>query len=312
MIYDEEGDCDPYYKVRFVYDWNMNFADAFPNEVLSVTLYAVNADGDIVWSKHESGEALTRDGYLMDVEVDPGDYTFIAWCGQGHRTSFSVAEAQKHTGLVCSLNHERDTDGTAHSRKDLDRLYHGTLEASLPDTQGTHIYTMKLKKNTNVVRVALQQQQGLPINPEDFHFSITDSNGVMDWDNSLLGDEAVTYHPWSVRQGSAGIYLPETESRAVVTGVNAVLTEFTTARLMKDHEARLTVRNAKGETIISIPVIDFGLMFKGENYRSMDDQEYLDREDHWNMVFFLDENQRWIDTHIFINSWKLVLQNVEI
>ena len=57
MIYDDEGDCDPHYKVKFRYDMNMKFADAFSNEVNAVTLYVVDeSTGRIVWQKRESGE----------------------------------------------------------------------------------------------------------------------------------------------------------------------------------------------------------------------------------------------------------------
>ena len=31
MIYQYEGDCDPHYKARFVFDYNMLYADAFPH-----------------------------------------------------------------------------------------------------------------------------------------------------------------------------------------------------------------------------------------------------------------------------------------
>ena len=44
MIYDDEGDCAPRYKVRFVFDKNLSFADAFSNEVNSVTLYIIDPD----------------------------------------------------------------------------------------------------------------------------------------------------------------------------------------------------------------------------------------------------------------------------
>lgn len=30
------------------------------------------------------------------------------------------------------------------------------------------------------------------------------------------------------------------------------------------------------------------------------------------MVFFLDESDRWLDAYIYINSWKVVLQNSEL
>lgn len=51
---------------------------------------------------------------------------------------------------------------------------------------------------------------------------------------------------------------------------------------------------------------------KGFYNRNMDDQEYLDRQDVYDMVFFLDEGDRWLDTYIYINSWKVVLQNSDL
>lgn len=68
MIYDEEGDCDPHYKVRFVYDRNLKYTDAFAAEVDEVTLYIVDTDGNIVWQKHEAGDELKTGSYMMDVE----------------------------------------------------------------------------------------------------------------------------------------------------------------------------------------------------------------------------------------------------
>lgn len=41
----------------------------------------------------------------------------------------------------------------------------------------------------------------------------------------------------------------------------------------------------------------------------MDDQEYLDRQDSYNLVFFLDEKANWLATTIYINSWRVVLNN---
>ena len=89
MIYDEEGDCDPHYKVRFVYDRNLKYTDAFAAEVDEVTLYIVDTDGTIVWQKHEAGDELKTGSYLMDVEgLAPGTYSLIAWCGSGYNTDF--------------------------------------------------------------------------------------------------------------------------------------------------------------------------------------------------------------------------------
>lgn len=157
MIYDEEGDCDPHYKVRFKYDRNLKYSDAFAAEVKEVTLYVVDdATGKVVWQKHDSGEHLRSGSYLMDVDVVPGTYTLVAWCGQGHTSSFDVTEAEHYTGLQCSLlertGHPEGfaPEGSA-VRKDLYDLYHGKLAAQkFPNDQGTHIFTVDLDRKSVV------------------------------------------------------------------------------------------------------------------------------------------------------------------
>ena len=73
LIYDGEGDCSVNYRVKFCYDYNMKFADAFAHEVNVVTLYLLDADGRVVWQRTEQGEALAADGYAMTVDVEPGE-----------------------------------------------------------------------------------------------------------------------------------------------------------------------------------------------------------------------------------------------
>ena len=73
----------------------------------------------------------------------------------------------------------------------------------------------------------------------------------------------------------------------------------------------MTVYNKKGEKILSIPLIDYALLVKG-SYAAMDDQEYLDRQDKYDLVFFLDQGDRWMNAYIYINSWKLVLQDTDL
>ena len=102
--------------------------------------------------------------------------------------------------------------------------------------------------------------------------------------------------------------LPDTRSV-----FSAAIAELTVPRLVKGQQTRLTVTNKEtGKTVFSIPLIDYALLVKGFYNKDMDDQEYLDRQDEYDMVFFLDEGDRWLDTYIYINSWKIVLQNTEL
>lgn len=311
VIYDGEGDCSVNYRVRFRYDYNMKYADAFAHEVNTVTLYLLDKGGNIVWRRTEQGEALASGEYAMTVDVEPGEYDLLAWCGTGDKGSFTVPQAALGTGLTCTLNRRHDAEGAAFVGEDLDRLFHGWLPAqTFGGAEGTYTYTVPLVKNTNNVRVVLQHLSGEPVDKDKFVFAIHDDNGSMDWDNTLMPDEPVTYYAWHTDAGEAGVDTREQGVNAASRAAfSAAIAELTVPRLVKGQQARLTVTDREtGETVFSIPLIDYALLVKGFYNRDMDDQEYLDRQDEYDMVFFLDEGDRWIDAYIYINSWKVVLQ----
>ena len=290
-IYEDEGDCSVHYHVKFRYDMNMKFADAFAYEVNSVTLYVLDEQNNVVWQGSEQGETLAQEGYAMEVDVAPGSYSLLAWCGLAGGNSFAVPVSSRKEDLICSLKREHKLDGTAYVKEDLNRLYHGYLEKqTFSSEEGTHTFVVPLVKNTNNIRVVLQHLSGEPVDKDKFTFSITDENGVMNWDNKLLSDEPVTYYAWHTDSGTAGI--DDVDSRTV-SSFSAAIAELTTARLVKEKAPRLKVTNDKGETVFSIPLIDYALLVKGEYNRRMDDQEYL-------------------DAYIYINSWKVVLQETGI
>lgn len=325
-IYDYEGDCSITYRVKFRYDWNMKFADAFAHEVETVTLYVLNEQGDIVWQRTESGEALAQEGYAMTVAVEPGTYDLLAWCGTADKGSFSIPDAADREGLTCTLLREHAADDSAFVENDLDRLFHGYLaQQTFADTEGVYTITMPLVKDTNNVRVVLQHMSGEAIDYDDFAFAITDDNGSMDWDNTLLDDERITYRAWHVDAGQAEFeYDPDTDSVDSATSAaasraesvfSAAVAELTVPRLMMSHknDARLVITNTRtGKTVVSIRLIDALLLVKGYYNRPMSDQEYLDRQDEYSLTFFIDEGYRWANAFIYINSWKVVLKNVEL
>ena len=188
--------------------------------------------------------------------------------------------------------------------------------------EGRYEHVIRLKKNTNVVRVVLQHMNGAPMDKDDYIFRITDSNALYDHNNDLLPHKELTYHPWILKSGEASFH-PEDEpdepmqakSRAV-SSVSAVVAELTVGRLMREHlkTATLTVHHRDGHLILSIPLIEYMLLVKGHYYGEdghtpMTDQEYLDRQDEYPMTFFLDQDHEWIKTVIYINQWRIVRDN---
>lgn len=324
-LYEEEGDCSVHYRLRFCYDKNLKWADAFANEVSSVHLYAFNPSGVLVWQQEEQINPAMAEDYSMLLDLPAGDYQLLAWCGlrnEGeHEESFAVPEARigetRMEQLQCRLNRKRNDSG-AYSDERLYRLFHGTLDVSLPtnDDGGSYDYTLYLTKNTNHVRVILQHLSGEDVDADQFTFRIEDENGLMAHDNALMADENITYRPWKTQSGEAGVGKEDT--RAIIY-VKGAIADLTVGRMMETHREKmfLTIANKEdGTTVARIPVIDYALLAKDyyeEEYkRTMTDQEFLDREDDYAMTFFLDENSRWVNSLILIHSWRVVLNNVEI
>ena len=314
VLTEEDQDCALY--VRFKYDMNMNFADAFQNAVNSVTLYAFK-DGVLAYQGTEEGELLKQNGYRMRIDEIPyrekHKYDYITWAGEPDNESFTipVLTVGKSTkeDLFCQLNRA----GNGVVSDDLEDLFHGMTNGqdysrSASSAAGDEV-VIPLTKNTNNIRIVLQHLSGKPVDVNKLNFTITDKNGLMNYDNMLLGEDVITYKAWHKAQGSAGI---GEQQEGVITEVNLALADLTVARLMADEEPILVVTNDEEEMVIHIPLVDYALLYKRLRYEDMPDQEFLDRQDEYNMTFFLDENYRWINQFIYINSWKVVLQESEL
>lgn len=315
VIYDEQGDCSVRYHVSFKYSKNQLDVDAFSKQVGSVSLFVFNRNGELVLSKTEAGEQLAREGYTMNVDVLPGRYDLIAWCGLSEGEAFSLAGGDhpvSKTDLVCRLN-RTSTPGGAVSNTALNALFHGSLEnVEFPDTYGDPVIgPVELTKNTNNIRIILQHYNGKELNKEDFSFTITDNNGLMDYTNELLDDEVITYHAYRTEQGEASI--PQ-ETKETVTSISSVIAEINTARLMTDHNPTLTITcQGKEKPLLRLPLIDLLLFAKGDVPAAKDNQDYLDRQDSYNMIFFVDDENGWyMNRGIWINSWHVILQNSDL
>jgi hypothetical protein len=336
LVYDDEEYCDTtepqpeepqVYKVRFRYDMNMKFADAFAHEVHAVSLLVLDDDNNVVWRGYDSGSALAEEGYAMTLPVDPGKYKLLAWCTTNERESYTLdISGRSAQNFTCTMNSSDDaiatysgasTDYTVSHQ--LDNLYHGLVsDVTLPDEPGEHIYWVPLTKDTNYVRVVLQHVNGDPIDEDEFSFRIQDDNAVLNYDNSLIAGHDVMYLPWntasattgSLEAATAAAVDDEADTSNAVTQVNVFLAELTVNRLFAENNPRLTVTNNKtGQVVFDIPVKDYALMVKGYENADMPDQEYLDRQDEYNMTFFLDERDQWFSSYIYINSWRVVLNN---
>lgn len=303
-IYDDQDDCQLDLQLRLKYDYNMLFADAFAHEVKTARVYAYDPSGALAMSKtiDTSDGKQTIDASELATDVD---YDFLVWAeGEDHGDSYDFGSASQETSASAKLL--RDGDNAIAS--DITPLFHGRLTSQKFEKKYNTTQTIEipLVKDTKNIKVVLQEIDGEgSISPNDFTMTITDNNGYLDYDNSLKADDQLTYYPWSTYNGEAGVDEGDTK-------VAALVAEFSINRLVKEsHSPRLTVKNNVGETVLSIPLIDYALLVKGNYNSSMSDQEYLDRQDSYDLVFFISQG-RWLNSVIYINSWRVVLQGADI
>lgn len=301
MVYDDLAPCPSKLRVRFVYDYNLKWADAFSHEVTSVNIWAFDSAGKPVWSGAADGEQLAEGDFYIDTPLEEGEYDFVAWGGLKGNDQFDLSTytpASKEELEVKMKTIQSDGENVSDSR--LSPLFHASMSNVKYEADHTKptvkTVTASLMKDTKDIRVMLQNLDGSELDEADFSVTITDANSRYAWNNSLLSSPMVTYRPWNVRYG-------EVETRSIT----ALLFELSTGRLMENADAILTIhRNWDNRDIVRIPLVKYLLMVKG-HYGDISDQEYLDRQDDYSLIFFLDPNSNWdMGVNIYINGWAVV------
>lgn len=324
-FFEYEGDCEVTHSVRFVYDMNLKWANAFPSEVKSVNLYVFDNNGLFVKEYQSRGNALTNPDFRIQLDLPANrTYKFLAWCGLENENadyeSFKVVKPVAGITTIeemdCILQSQATTDkGEEISDLRLQFLYHGYLEEYLEDNHdGTHYdYTISLTKDTNHIRVMLQQTTG-SLSAKDFEFSLTAENGHLAWNNQPTGDTMIEYQPWNIGEDILGVG----NSGDDVKEYYGVIADLSTCRLMapKVNDIFLCVRKKEDQKLLfKVPIIQYSLSEKSyyeEAYgRKMTDQEFLDRQDEYTMTFFLGENLNWLYAVIEILEWRVVIRNYE-
>ena len=317
-VFDSEGDCSVTYQVGFTQTRNVIGADAFPVRVKSLSLFVFTPDGTFVTAKTETGEALASGNYVMEFtehELAPGTYDVIAWAGLSDEATWNLAGGSNPVSkedIVCRMQREY-IGGEAVSRQPLTDLFHGAERIEIPEgVYGTYRIerNIDLTKNNNRVRIILQHYNGREMDKNDFHFFVLDDNGLMNWDNSLLADETIAYQEHY--KEAAQVTTPA-ESRAgedEIMSITSVVAEIDVARLMTGRNPILIVEvEGKDKPVLRLPLVDLLLNARG----SYAPQEYLDRQDEYNLIFYLDDAYGWYTRGgIWVNSWHVVWDDREL
>lgn len=306
-IFTDQSDCPRGVSLSFIYDYNMEFSNSFHKKVHCLSVYVFDENGNYVGTYEEESEILKDESYRMALDLNEGSYTLIAYGGLAcdessfTTTSFGTGGGSRINDMQVKLNCDDSvSDESLHS------LFYGMLELTIGEDEFVED-TVYLKKNTNNIRIVLQQTDGRKMSSDDFTFAITDDNALMDVQNSVIPSGTVTYRPYASGQAVVGL---EEEGE---TEISVVYSELSTARLTLGTSPKLIVKNAgTGEDIINIPLNNYLLLLRSALYEDMPAQEFLDRQSEWSMVFLLDSGLRWVNTRIIVNDWVVRLNNAEL
>lgn len=298
-LHEHLEECPHGLRLRFIYDYNMEFANAFPSQVDCLTLLIYDDEGHYVTTRTASRPELADENYRMIVDLPAGQYNLLAYggmdCDQASfhfvtppdETSWRNVEVEMNPGYV-----DRPIG------KELHPLFYGALDVEVEEADMEYREaTVPMMKDTNNLRILLQHLDGTPVDSELFDFTLTDDNTLMNYLNAPIPTTPVVYAPWARGQVTAGLNEDDTEAILAYA-------EFSFARLVTQNSPtlRVTLRQ-DGSEVLQIPLINYLALLKSDHYMSMTTQEYLDRESRWSMIFFLGENNTWIRTHIVINDW---------
>ncbi len=308
-VFEDLNPCPQGLRLRFVNDFNMEFANAFPSQVECLTLLVYNSDGTFCDIYHASAPEISDENWRMEIDLSPGEYNLLAYGGMDCvDASFKFVQAPAQTlmeNLVVYLPSEFITSprGT-----ELHPLFYGALNVRVPEEDSDYTdATVNMMKDTNNLRIILQNLDGSPVDDKDFSFTVTADNTLFNYQNNIIPAGIKEFYPWASGTeivGTSGI-----DDRPVQVG----FAEFSLSRFMASSSARLIIKKSDDQqTVLAIPLVDYLLLLKSQQFQSMSSQEFLDRESRWSMLFFLDGGSHWISTQIIINNWIVRINNIDI
>ncbi len=310
IIYDEIGSCKEGLSIRFIYDYNMEYADEFSFHVDCLRLYVYNSKGELVEVKDETSSILKSEDYRMTMDLPKGDYHLIAYGGIAcEKTTFKEVETLKTGSSIEDLKTTLCFSNSV-SNEDLHGFYFGSLDVTVKGNSIEYTpSTIYLKKNTNNIRIILSGLEKEDLS-SDYEFTLTANNTLFDNQNNIISSESITYIPWD--SGEEQIFDSETGTDSYF-----LFAEISTSRLIEDDAPRLKViSKSDNKEIINISLIDYLLLLRSNHYSYMSPQEYLDREDNWSMLFPLvrdeDNNLTFLKASVVINDWVVRLNDVPL
>lgn len=330
-VYDDLEPCPRGVVMRFVFDYNMEFANSFPRQVDCLTVYLFDNEGRLIERRTETTEVLADEDWRMTFDLEAGDYQVVAYGGlECEEKSFAHtkegSDIRNIGELEVLINEEHIGEESARPARPLHDLYHGYLGFKVTEGLTYDKATVKMIRDTNHIRLVLQHIDNTPVDHNDFRFEIVDDNVKFDYKNNVLPYSTVNYTPWAAGNTNVGLNPDDADEtgRAAGEPVQVAYAELSMSRLMyrsnftwtdaklkSQQGPRLMITSKNGRKVVDIPLNNYLLALKSEYFYKMLAQEFLDRCNRYNLVFFLDHDNVWFRTQIIVDDWTVRIDNID-
>lgn len=350
-IKEDMDDCPPAISkvaLQFDYTYNVKQADAFAAEVKNINVYAFDENGKFFDSYIESREKFET-GHTMEITgLKDGKYTFVCLArdrqvmsrAEDDEMEFSFASLTPGVSTIDDLTERMGKDNgeeikndkefaalyTAKTQVDFQRLNQKGNE----DTVVTS--TLSLMKCTKTYRIVLlpYENDQADFKPENFDVRIEGSAAWLDHKGEKVKNEKITYLPYNMerRANYDGAHTEVNEEPVD----QALIYDLSSSRMFERQNDRRVVRdgdknNYDDKRIIITDLRDkdnpielfnhslpWFLALCGEKVnQNWDDQEYLDREDHYVLMFYVSDKRDYnMITKVNVNGWNVNIKDTEL
>jgi hypothetical protein len=350
-IKEDMDDCPPAISkvaLQFDYTYNVKQADAFAAEVKNINVYAFDENGKFFDSYIESREKFET-GHTMEITgLKDGKYTFVCLArdrqvmsrAEDDEMEFSFASLTPGVSTIDDLTERMGKDNGEEIKNDKEfaALYTAKTQVDFQrlnqkGNEGTVVTsTLSLMKCTKSYRIVLlpYENDQADFKPENFDVRIEGSAAWLDHKGEKVKNERITYLPYNMerRANYDGAHTEVNEEPVD----QALIYDLSSSRMFERQSDRRAVRdgdknNYDDKRIIITDLRDkdnpielfnhslpWFLALCGEKVnQNWDDQEYLDREDHYVLMFYVSDKRDYnMITKVNVNGWNVNIKDTEL
>ena len=350
-IKEDMDDCPPAISkvaLQFDYTYNVKQADAFAAEVKNINVYAFDENGKFFDSYIESREKFET-GHTMEITgLKDGKYTFVCLArdrqvmsrAEDDEMEFSFASLTPGVSTIDDLTERMGKDNGEEIKNDKEfaALYTAKTQVDFQrlnqkGNEGTVVTsTLSLMKCTKTYRIVLlpYENDQADFKPENFDVRIEGSAAWLDHNGEKVKDERITYLPYNMerRANYDGAHTEVNEEPVD----QALIYDLSSSRMFERQSDRRAVRDGDKNIYDDKRIIITDLRDKdhpielfnhslpwflalcGEKVnQNWDDQEYLDREDHYVLMFYVSDKRDYnMITKVNVNGWNVNIKDTEL